>query len=144
MDKREKNGVSVYVVVEEVEKILTDLNEKNKYKLYKADSSLKNFNYRQHKQERANYECYKLIKSNTEVLMKWKYSFIVENKVCRDDLVKAYVEIFNEYLKNIAFAYEKGRILSKEYQIGLINTSKSVTGWLDTIKNKIERLEEEK
>lgn len=111
---------------------------------------IKSLKYRQHKQERANYECYKLIKANDELFMKWKRKFIQKYEVCRDevelyshDIKRAYVEIFIASAKTLAFTQENAHFLSNEYRRCLTNQIKDLTEWLDTLMNAIEHLKKE-
>lgn len=144
-DLREKYGV--LVVVEEAEKCLNDLCKQNKYKSVKVDKSLKNFNYMQHKQERANYECYKLVKSNAELLKQWACHFVEEfdayGKLYSKDFGKAFVEIYVASMKTFAFTQENVCFLSNEYKRGLNNHINELTKWLDGLMNLIESLEKE-
>lgn len=132
----------VYAFFEEVQEWLNNLNEKNKYKSYKVDCSLKNFNYRQHRQEIANAECYKLIKSNAEILSKWNY-FAEERKLYSKDFKNAYVEIYLASVKTCVFAQENKCFLSNECRRSLNNHMNNLEEWLDKLMNLIESSKEE-
>lgn len=149
IEKLKETG-DVYGVIEEAQECLNNLNEKNKYKLYRADGSLKNFNYRQHKQERANAECYKLIKSNDELLTQWERRFLQKYEMFGDELEfyrydfkNAYLEIYDALVKTVFFSQENACIVSSQYNRSLYIHINNLKEWLDKLINLIESSKKE-
>lgn len=149
IEKLKETG-DVYGVIEEAQEWLNDLNEKNKYKSYRVDCSLKNFNYRQHRQEIANAECYKLIKSNDELLTQWERRFLQKYEMFGDELEfyrydfkNAYLEIYGAYVKTVFFSQENVCILSSQYNRSLYIHINNLKEWLDKLINLIESSKKE-